>query len=58
MRREIHTEFLWRIQVTLGRLRRWEDNMKMDLWERGCEDRSWIELSQDQMHNTGLLEMN
>jgi hypothetical protein len=32
----------------LGRPRcRWEDNMKMDLQEVGCEGMDWIELTQD-----------
>ncbi|KAJ4442256.1 hypothetical protein ANN_12122 [Periplaneta americana] len=32
----------------LGRLRRrWEDNIKMDLREVGCDDRDWINLAQD-----------
>jgi len=32
----------------LGRPRcRWEDNIKMDLQEVGCEDMDWIELAED-----------
>jgi len=32
----------------LGRpRRRWEDNIKMDLQEVGCEGVEWIELAQD-----------
>jgi hypothetical protein len=32
----------------LGRQRcRWEDNIKMDLQEVGCEGMDWIELAQD-----------
>ena len=32
----------------LGRpRRRWEDNIKMHLWEVGCEAMDWIELAQD-----------
>ena len=32
----------------LGRpRRRWEDNIKMDLQEVGCEGMDWIELDQD-----------
>ena len=27
--------------------RRWEDNIKMDLQEVGCEGLDWIELAQD-----------
>jgi hypothetical protein len=26
--------------------RRWEDNIKMDLQEVGCEDMDWIDLTQ------------
>jgi len=32
----------------LGRsVRRWEDNIKMDLQEVGCEGMDWIDLAQD-----------
>jgi len=32
----------------LGRPRhRWEDNIKMDLQEVGCESMDWIDLAQD-----------
>ena len=32
----------------LGRpVNRWEDNIKMDLQEVGCENNDWIELAQD-----------
>ena len=32
----------------LGRpRRRWEDNIKMNLQEVGCEDMDWIDLAQD-----------
>ena len=32
----------------LGRpRRRWEDNIKMDLWEVGCDPRDWIVLAED-----------
>jgi len=27
--------------------RRWEDNIKMDLWDVGCGGMDWIELAQD-----------
>jgi hypothetical protein len=34
----------------LGRTRcRWEDNIKMDLQEVGCEGMEWIELAQDRV---------
>jgi hypothetical protein len=29
------------------RRRRWEDNIRMDLRELGCEDVDWIHLAQD-----------
>ena len=33
---------------TLGRpRRRWEDNIKMDLREVGCDSRDWITLNED-----------
>jgi len=33
---------------SLGRSRRrWEDNIKLDLQEMGCESMGWIELAQD-----------
>jgi hypothetical protein len=32
----------------LGRLgRRWDDNIKIDLQEVGCEDMGWFELAQE-----------
>jgi hypothetical protein len=32
----------------LGRLRpRWEDNIKLDLQDVGCEDMDWIDMAQD-----------
>jgi len=31
----------WEIQA------RWEDSIKMDLWEGACESMTWIELTQD-----------
>jgi hypothetical protein len=35
-------------KIPLGRpRRRWEDNIKMDLLEVGCEGLDWIELAQD-----------
>jgi len=36
------------VKETLGRRRRrWENNIKMDLQEVGCEIMDWIELTQD-----------
>ncbi|KAJ4448244.1 hypothetical protein ANN_10258 [Periplaneta americana] len=36
------------VKRPLGRpRRRWEDNIKMDLREVGCDDRDWINLAQD-----------
>ena len=46
----MHTEFYWRnLGVRdLGRpRRRWEDNIKMDLREVGCDLRDWITLAED-----------
>ena len=38
----------------LGRpRRRWEDNIKMDLQEGGCEGMDWIELAQDRARDSG-----
>ena len=35
----------------LGRLRRrWEDNLKMDLREVGCDAGDWIDVAQDRIH--------
>jgi hypothetical protein len=45
----------------LGRPRsRWEQNMKMDLQEVGCEGRDWIKLAQDRNRWRALVnvEMN
>ena len=40
----------------LGRPRlRWEDNIKMDLHEVGCECLDWIELAQDRDSWQALL---
>jgi hypothetical protein len=35
--------------------RRWEDNIKMDLEEVGCEGIDWIELAQDRDRWRALL---
>jgi len=36
------------VKIPLGRpRRRWEDNIKMDLQEVGCEGIDWIDLAQD-----------
>ena len=36
-------------KIPLGRQRhRWEDNIKMDLEEVGCDARNWMDLAQDQ----------
>jgi hypothetical protein len=32
---------------SLGTPRRWDDNIKMDLREVGCEDGKWMELTED-----------
>jgi CRISPR/Cas system-associated protein Cas7 (RAMP superfamily) len=43
-------------KMLLGRpMRRWEDNIKMDLQEVGCWGRDWIELAQDRDRWRALL---
>jgi hypothetical protein len=45
---EIKFFYINELNRTLGRLRlRWEDNIKIDLQEVGCEVMDWIELAQD-----------
>jgi hypothetical protein len=48
-RGEVYTGFLWgnlRVREPLARpRRRWEDNIKMDPQEVGCEDIGWSELA-------------
>ena len=40
----------------LGRPRhRWEGNIRLDLWEMGCEGMDWIELAQDRDRWQALL---
>jgi hypothetical protein len=40
----------------LGRTRhRWEDNIKMDLQEVGCEGMGWMELPQDRVRWRALV---
>jgi hypothetical protein len=42
----------------LGRpRRRWEDNIKMDLREVGCEGRDWIDLAQDRERWRALVNV-
>jgi hypothetical protein len=37
-------------KIPLGRpRRRWEDNIKMELWEMGIDGASWIQLAQDRV---------
>ena len=47
----MHTEFLMgkpESERPLGRpRRRWEDNIKIDLREVGCDPRDWIVLAED-----------
>ena len=48
--RSVHKVLVWKPEGKrpLGRpRRRWEDNIKMDLQEVGCEGMDWIELAQD-----------
>jgi hypothetical protein len=47
----MHMGYWWESQKERGPLRRprrrWVDNIKMDVRERGCEDMDWIDLAQD-----------
>jgi hypothetical protein len=44
------------VKRLLGRpRRRWEDNIKMNLQEVGCEDMDWIDLSQDRDRSWALV---
>jgi hypothetical protein len=36
---------------------RWEDNIKMDLQEVGCEGMDWIELAQDRDRCRALMNV-
>jgi hypothetical protein len=41
----------------LGRpRRRWEDNIKIDLQEVGCENMDWIDLAQDRERRRELVD--
>jgi hypothetical protein len=48
---EVYTGFWWGTpegKRPLGRPRhRWEDNIKIDLQEMGCEGMDWIDVAQD-----------
>ena len=49
-RRGVYRDFVGKPEgkIPLARPRcRWEDNIKMDFQEVGCEDMDWIELAQD-----------
>ena len=42
----------------LGRPRlRWEDNIKVDLWEVGCVVMDWIDLAQDRERWQALVNV-
>lgn len=41
-------ETTWEIE--LGRLRRWKDNIKMDICEAGYEDGRWMEMANGSEH--------
>jgi hypothetical protein len=50
VRRGVYRISVWKPEGKrpLGRTKsRWEDNIKMDLQEVGCEDIEWIEVAQD-----------
>jgi hypothetical protein len=36
-------------------MRRWEDNIKIDLRERDCEDVNWMHVSQDRVYWRALV---
>jgi hypothetical protein len=45
-------------KTPLGRpRRRWEDNIKMDLRERGCGGMDWIHLAEDREQWKALVNM-
>ena len=37
-------------------MRRWEDNIKMDLREVGCDAGAWKDLAQDRVQGGGLCK--
>jgi hypothetical protein len=45
MRNKFSEEISWKVQ--LGNPNRWEDKIKMDLREVGCENECWMILAQD-----------
>jgi len=50
----MHTEFGGK--QPHGRCRRlWEDNIKMELTEIGCQHGRWVEMTQDHVHWEALL---
>ena len=45
-------------KISLGRpRRRWEDNIKMDLKEVGCDAGDWIDLAQDRSNGWLMYEL-
>jgi hypothetical protein len=47
-RSDVHTRFWWENLKEINHLEgRWEDNIKMDLQEFGCEGKDWIDLAQN-----------
>jgi len=45
-------------KIPLGRPRhKWEDNIKTDLQEVGCEGMDWIKLAQDRDRRQALVNM-
>jgi hypothetical protein len=49
-RRDVYMVLVGRPEVKRPRgrpRRRWEDNIKMDLWEIGIDEVNWIQLAQD-----------
>ena len=59
-RRDIHRVLVGKREgkKPFGRPRqRWEDNIKMDLQEVGCEDMNWIELPQNRDTRRALVNV-
>jgi len=46
-RGEGYTGFCWRNLRERRPRRKWEDNIKIDIQEMGCDSMDWIDLAQD-----------
>jgi hypothetical protein len=49
MKRNFYQTLLLYFSIFFTELRRWEDNIKMDLKETGCERVEWIHAAQDRV---------